>query len=89
MNKIKLNIKKTAMTVGVFAGGIHLAWVILIATGVAQPLINFISWAHMISVPYQITGFGLTQAVTLIVLTSLMGFIFGWMFAWVWNKMHK
>lgn len=84
----ELDIQKTALTFGVFLGAWHLVWSILVFTGFAQQLLNFVFWMHMIIPPYQVTAFTLTQALILIVVTFVMGYVGGWVFATIWNKMH-
>lgn len=85
----ELNEQKVALTFGLFIGGWHLVWTVLIVLGLAQPLLNFIFWIHMLSNPYQVTGFTLMQSATLIVVTGCVGYVGGWVFAKVWNTMHK
>lgn len=70
-------------------GGWHALWVLLILIGSAQPLIDFIFWAHMIRPVYFITGFAVLPALVLIVLTTAMGYVFGYIGATIWNKLHK
>ena len=84
-----LNTQKTGFTVGLLLGGWHLLWSFLVLTGLGQPLINFVLWAHMIHLPYVVGPFDITAALTLIIFTSLMGFIIGWVFAYVWNWLHR
>lgn len=86
---MKLNPYKTGLTVGLFVSGLHMGWVLLIVLGWAQPLVNFIFWAHMVTNPIAVTGFDLTNALTLVIVTFLVGFIFGKVFALVWNKVQK
>lgn len=85
----ELKKEKIALTVGVFVSGIHLGWIVLILTGFAQTLLNFVFWVHMLTVPYQITSFSLNQAITLILVTFATGYAMGWLFAWAWNYFHK
>ena len=85
----ELDEKKVALTLGLFLGGSHLVWSLLILTGLAQPLINFIFWAHMIANPVQVTGFALTQSLILIAVTFTVGFVGGLIFAKVSNEVHK
>jgi len=84
-----INPVKAGLTLGAFVGGIHLVWSILVAFGWAQPLIDFIFWAHMFSMPFTVKAFDSTAAVTLIVVTSIIGYIFGYIFALIWNRMHR
>ena len=43
-----LSSTKTALAVGVFLGSWHVIWSLLVALNWAQPLYDFILWAHMI-----------------------------------------
>lgn len=85
----ELNPNKTALTLGILISGLHLFWSVLIILGWAQSLVNFVFWAHMLSTPYQVTGFTLTQSVTLVIVTFGVGYGIGLLFATIWNKMHK
>jgi len=85
----ELNANKVALTFGLFIGGWHLVWSLLIVIGWAQPLLDFIFWVHMIVNPYQVTGFVLTRSLILIIVTFVIGYIGGFVFAKVWNAAHK
>lgn len=87
--KMKLDIYKTALTVGFFFSGVHIIWSLLVLLGWAQALLNFIFWAHMIENPYTVTGFDFTRALTLIIVTFIVGAGVGKIFALIWNKVHK
>lgn len=84
-----LDTKKIAMTFGLLLGGWHLVWSILIFIGVAQAVIDFVFWIHMLSVPIQVTAFTYTQSLLLIIVTFVIGYAVGWIFALVWNKIHR
>lgn len=86
---MKLNPSKVALTLGVLIGGFHLGWSALVALGLAQGLLDFIFSVHMLANPYQVTGFDAMKAGTLIVITSAIGYVVGYIFATVWNKVHK
>ena len=80
---------KMALTFGVLIGGLHLVWSILVALGWAQALADFIFWAHMFSMPFTVKAFDATAAVTLIVITSVIGCLFGYLMAIIWNRFHR
>lgn len=86
---MKLNPNKVALTLGVLFGGFHLGWSILVALNLAQGLLDFIFGLHMIANPYQVTGFDLMKAGTLVVVTFAVGYGVGFVFASVWNKVHN
>ena len=69
-------------------GGFHLFWAVLVLTGVAQPLLNFIFWAHMIQPIYVVKPFDVLAAITLVAITSFIGYISGWIGGSIWNRIH-
>ncbi len=85
----ELSPKKTGFALGAFLGLWHFVWSLLIATGFAQGLLNFVLRLHSLNNPYQVTGFSAIKSVALIVVTSLVGFVFGFVFAKVWNAVHN
>ena len=85
----KLNPIKTGLVMGFVLGGFHFMWSILVFIGFAQTLLNFIFWAHMLKTQELVADFDPTAAVTLVVLTFIIGFIIGKIFAMVWNKLHR
>lgn len=85
----ELQEMQVALVVAVFVSGLHIVWSLMILIGIAQPLLDFIFWAHMLTVPYRVTGFTLTQTIVLILVTFAVGYIGGWVFAKVWNMMRK
>jgi len=83
-----LDPNKTGLVVGAFLGGWHVLWAILVAAGLGQPLMDFVFWAHMIHLTWTVGPFEARAATTLIVLTSVVGYTIGYLFAWIWNKIH-
>lgn len=84
-----IHTRKTALTVGAFVGFIHIIWSLFVALGWAQPIVNFALWAHMVSVPLVIGPFDLATSVTLIVVVSIIGYLVGYIFARIWNRVHR
>ncbi len=70
---------------GCFLATFHLVWSLLVLTGLAQPLVNFIFWLHMLSVPVQVQPFELGVAALLVGVTWCVGFGFGFVFSLFWN----
>jgi len=83
------NPNKVGLVIGALIGGWHLVWSILVLLGGAQPIIDFIFWAHMIQPIYVIKSFSISASLTLIVITAVMGYIFGYIGAMIWNKLHR
>lgn len=83
------NPKKVAFVFGALIGGFHLLWSLLVLSGFAQALYEFIMWAHMIHLAVIIGPFDLTAAVTLVIVTTIVGSVMGYIGALVWNRFHR
>ena len=83
------NKHKVGLVFGALLGGLHLCWSLLVLSGYAQAMYDFVLWAHMIHLPLTIGPFDLTAAVTLVIMTAVMGYVLGFIGAWVWNKFHR
>ena len=64
------NPSKVGLVSGALIGGWHFVWSLLVLLGWAQPILDFIFWAHMIKQVYFVKPFDPVAAVTLIVITS-------------------
>jgi hypothetical protein len=85
----ELNKNKTGLILGAFLGFWHFAWSLLVATGVAQTILDFIYYLHFLNNPFQVSVFDIRTAALLIVITSAVGYVFGWLLAFLWNIFHK
>ena len=84
-----LNPKKVGLAVGKLVGGVHLVWSILVLLGWAQALVNFSLWAHMVNAPVVVNEFDLTAAITVILVATAIGYVLGYIFAKIWNWLHR
>lgn len=82
------NPNKVGLVIGVLIGGWHLAWSAMVLFGWAQPILDFIFWAHMIRPVYIVKSFDPMAAITLIITTAALGYTSGLLGAMVWNKLH-
>ena len=73
---------------GCFVATLHVVWGLLLLLGWAQPLVNFIFWVHMLSVPVQVQPFNWGIALLLIAVTWCVGFVFGFILATIWNTIE-
>ena len=80
---------KAGLVLGVVIGLWHLIWSLLVASGWAQPFIDFVFWMHFIRPVYVIEPFNLGTATILVVVTAIIGFVIGCVFAVLWNWFHK
>lgn len=83
-----MNTHKVGLVFAVFLGGFHAVWSLLVLLGAGQALINFVLWAHMIHMPYQVGPFDTMAALTLIAFTSALGYVMGLVAALAWKKIH-
>ena len=84
-----MNKHKVGLTLGSFFAVIHLGWSILVMLGVAQPFYNWILALHAIEAPMTISAMGIGGLVSLVAFTAVVGYVFGWVFALVWNWINK
>jgi hypothetical protein len=84
-----VNPMKAGVTFGTLLGVWHLCWSFLVAVGWAQPLIDFVFWMHFIRPVYVVQPFSLPIAAVLIVVTFATGFILAFLFAGLWNQLHR
>jgi len=80
---------KLGIVFGSLLGLWHLAWAALVATGVAQWLMDWVFRLHFIQPPYVVSAFKLNYAIGLIVVTSALGYISGWVGGALWNWVHE
>lgn len=85
---MQINKNKLGLVIGSYAAIVHLVWVILVALGLAQPLINFIVRLHFIDFPHKIASFDFVNAILLIVIAFIAGYIGGYIIGTIWNKVY-
>ena len=85
----RLNPFKAGLVLAIVTGGFHLCWSVLVVLGWAQPVIDFVFWAHFIKPIYVIERFELAKATALLLMTASIGFILGLVFGLVWNALHR
>jgi hypothetical protein len=83
------NPNKVGLVIGALTGGWHLLWSLLVLIGWAQPILDFVFWAHMIKPVYFVKPFDPVAAVTLILITAAIGYVFGFVGAVIWNSYYS
>jgi hypothetical protein len=68
--------------------GWRLVWSLLVVIGWAQPILDFIFWAHMIKPVYLVKPFD-AVADSLIAITAVIGYGFGFLGGVIWNRLHR
>jgi len=85
----EINKNKIGLTFGFLTCFFHLMWSILVLFGIGQVFLDFIFNIHMLRVPIVVMPFNLIKSLTLIIVTFLVGYVFGWLMAFFWNKCFK
>ncbi len=83
-----LNAQKTATSLSVFIVAVHIVWSIIVALGWGQALLDFIAMLHFIENPPHVGLFNIGTAVILWIVAGIVGYIIGFVFATMWNKVH-
>lgn len=86
---MRLKIFQTGLIVGTLFGLCHLLWSILVATTLAQKLLDFILKLHFLNSPFQVQAFNIGTAALLVVITFAVGFVVGMVLAFLCNLIHK
>lgn len=86
-----MQIKATnaGMACGVLLGVVHLSWGVMVAAGWAQPVMDYLFQLHFIAPFIKLEPFNLATAVQLVVITTAIGFVLGYILAVAWNRVHS
>lgn len=88
-NMKKLSGNFVGLITGSFLGLVHLLWAVLVALGYAQGLLDWILGLHFLDNPYTVGEFAVSRALTLVVVTFVVGYVAGYLFTIIWNMMGK
>lgn len=86
---MKLKESSTALVVGVFVAVVHVVWSLMVLVGFAQVYLDWILGLHFLDNPFTVRSFDFVNAVILIGFTFVVGYAVGWIFAMIWNRLHK
>ena len=86
---MKTNPLRLGVTFGLFLALVHAGWALLVALRWAQPLMDFVFWAHFIAPPFHIEPFEMGRAAILVVLVFVAGWAMGVIGGYLWNRMAR
>ena len=84
-----LNPRKVGMVTGVFFGGLHFVWSLVILVGWAQPLLNFFLMLHMLQPLLVVDSYSVSMMLALVLVTTILGYFIGYLYAIIWNRLYK
>jgi len=86
-----LNKNKTGLIIGIFFAIVHAIWAFFVAA-IPNQLQSFLDWVfvlHSLQPYWTITAFNFLNALFLVVVTFAFGYLFGFLFAAIWNLIRK
>ena len=81
-----MSLLKTSLIGGVSLSSLHFCWAFIVASGWAQPLLDFVFKLHMLNSPFQVQPFSPILAIGLIGITFLFGCFYGAIFYLIKSK---
>ena len=84
-----MSLFRTSMIGGLCLASLHFCWLILVLTGLAQPLLDFIFKLHMLNSPFKVQPFDGLLALGLLGITFLIGCFYGFVFYMIKRLIHK
>ena len=83
----KMSKNRVGLAVGLFVALLHALWALIvwIMPNAAQSYLNFIFPLHFIGNVFSILTFSLANAIILVLMAFVGGYIFGWVFAVIWD----
>ncbi len=86
---MKLNSHKIGLTLGGLFAILHAVWALMVLVNIAKPLMDWILGLHFMTVQYSIDPFGFGNAILLIIVTGIIGYVVGYVLGWLWNLAHR
>ena len=86
-----LGKNKTGLSLGILFAIVHAVWILAVAV-MPGTLQNFLDWMfklHYIESVWVLTSFNWLNALLLLIVTFVAGYILGWVFALAHNLHHK
>ncbi len=82
------NAHKVGLVVGGAFAIMHAVWALAVFLGVAKPFLDFVMGLHFLNFQYDVLPFSWGSALTLIVITGIIGYLVGAVLGFLWNKVH-
>lgn len=86
MNKIQPH--KVGLVIGGLLAILHAVWSLLVAVGLAKPLLDWAMSLHFLNFQYSLSPFSFSNALMLVVVTGVIGYVVGCVLGWLWNFVH-
>lgn len=84
-----MNKNRSGLILGTFLGLFHALWCVMVVTGAAQWMLNWVFKLHFLNNPFVVAGFSWKLGLGLVLVTFVFGYIIGWVLALLWNLLQK
>ncbi|MFQ6009875.1 MAG: hypothetical protein ACE5J7_02020 [Candidatus Aenigmatarchaeota archaeon] len=84
--RLMIEEHRAGLSLGAIFAIWHAGWVLFVAAGIGDAFIAWISGVHMLTNPYTVLAFDATAAVIGLIGAFICGYITGWIFAAIWNR---
>ncbi len=85
----KLNKNQVGLTLGIFGAVAHFAWSILVLSGFAKVLLDWILGLHFLNISYTMQSFSFVKMILLMIVAFVSWYVYGYVFAAFWNWISK
>ena len=86
---MRLEPVRTGLVLGLLVALGHVAWIILVASGFAQTLLNFVLAIHFLQVSVTVAPFNVATALVLVGVAFIVGLAAGIVFSLIWNAIQR
>ena len=83
----EVNPHRLGLVLGGLYGLWHLTWSLLVVIGLAKPLLDLVLRLHFLQVTYTVASFNVVTALGLIIVTSAVGYLMGYVLGLLWNRL--
>lgn len=80
---------RLGLTLGTFAGLVHLIWALFVAIGLAEPLMVGIMQMHFVKADREVMSFFLGDAIVLVFVAFVVGNCVGWILGKIWERVNN
>jgi len=84
----QLNSHKVGLAFGGMLAVWHAIWALMVYAGMAKAFMDWIFNLHFLNFQYSINSFDFGTALMLVIVTGIIGYLMGYIFAWLWNLAH-
>jgi len=85
----KLNKNKVGLSLGIIFLLLHLIWILAVMGGFAEIILAWWNSSHFINMDFTITTFKIITAALTLFRAFIGGYLIGWLFAFIYNKLNN